>query len=108
MDELARRILTSKAVADGLRHVMDSVVDTAEHVSPVRTGRYMGSWSSQLATLPGGFYRGKIHNSAPYSWYLERGTRKMDARMVLQKAAVANNVSLELVGHNQFPQGGIR
>ncbi len=64
----------------------------AETLSHVRTGRYKRSWYSRL--LPGaGPATVEVGNTAPYAFYLERGTRDIRALRTLGRAVTSVNIS---------------
>lgn len=60
----------------------------AQQIAPVRTGRYRASIAVSSGTRPSGVYA-RVTAHAPYSYFIERGTRKMRAQHVLARALKA-------------------
>ncbi len=61
---------------------------TAQQLAPVRSGRYRASMAVTSGVRPAGAYA-RVTASAPYSIFVERGTRKMRAQHVLARALKA-------------------
>jgi HK97 gp10 family phage protein len=71
------------AVADDIRETAQRVADTAQANTPVVTGRMAASWEVQQGDDPATSF---VVNTAPYSRFVEYGTRYMTAEAPLGRA----------------------
>lgn len=77
LDEDAIHNLThSRAVQDDIEQRMDRVVEVAQSIAPVRTGRYKAS--IHRVPDPGPDGEVAVEASVPYAIYVEHGTRQTD------------------------------
>ncbi len=86
--EMVRAPFMRKAMEDAGKKIKA----LAEVLSPVKTGRYKRSWYSRL--VPGtGPATVEVGNTAPYAFYLEKGTSEQNAHRVLGRAITSVNIS---------------
>ena len=78
------RIGAELAAAPGIRRKAKAGYTTARAIAPVDTGRYRRELALVRSAGPGGGWR--IEANAPYSIYVEYGTRKMQAYHTLAVA----------------------
>jgi HK97 gp10 family phage protein len=75
--------VVARAADPGIRRKAERVEERAKRTAPVRTGRYRDS--IHLARIPDG-HGWRVQADAPYSIYVEFGTRYMAAYHTLARA----------------------
>jgi HK97 gp10 family phage protein len=79
-------MLRAPFMIEAMRVRAARVKQRAQDLSPVRTGRYRGSWHYRSGLNNQGYASATVYNSVYYAGYLEFGTRYMHARRVLARA----------------------
>lgn len=69
----------------------EAVRGLAVQLSPIRTGRYVGSHAVRSGVRPTGAAYAQVVNSTPYAVYLERGTSRMRGQHILARSLRAAN-----------------
>lgn len=88
------RVLASVAMQRALARKLQPAQEFAEHIAPVRSGRYKtgdvepGGFHIRSGVRDGRAYA-RLYNDTPYARYLEFGTRYMRAQRILGRSVDA-------------------